>query len=345
MTPTPGQPLEYLPLVPVETLQRHRMHILTDTRYRAAARLLAALWREERKLPIGSYVAEDGQRHKLGSRIARKAGNAGGNFLSDKIFYLARRELMYREIGAMIDSERLACNLLSSMPLAFNLFAPMAQELVHASSVLNELFPIATANAQRVLFEHSPGRGDLKFLGDYSAFDLLIEYVDTNGCPGFVAIEVKLTEAMLEPVPDMLRPRYAELAEASGLFINHTTEVLRKNPCQQLFREHLLAQCLLDNHLYQEGHFTVIAPELNYHVWDALETYRLHLREVGEGKVRFSSFTLETLIETIRLCDPDHADALHHRYADWWKIDQEIEKHTPTFGLSKRTRKRTPEWP
>jgi hypothetical protein len=134
----------------------------------------------------------------------------------------------------MTDPERLACNLLSSAPLVFNLFAPMAQELLHASSALNELFPIATADVRRLLFEHSPGRGDLKFLGDYSAFDLLIEYVDSNRCPGFVAVEVKLTEAMTEPVPDMLRPRYAELAEACELFIDHAAEALRRNPLQQL---------------------------------------------------------------------------------------------------------------
>jgi hypothetical protein len=112
----------------------------------------------------------------------------------------------------MIDPERLACNLLSSAPLVFNLFAPLAQELLHASSALTELFP--TADARRLLFEHSPGRGDLKFLGDYSAFDLLIEYIDSNRCPGFVAVEVKYTEAMIEPVPDMLRPRYAENRKA-----------------------------------------------------------------------------------------------------------------------------------
>jgi len=173
----------------------------------------------------------------------------------------------------------------------------------------------------------------------------LIEYVDSDGCPGFVAVEVKYTEAMIEPVPDMLRPRYAELAEACELFVDHAAEALRRSPLQQLFREHLLAQSLLDNRLYHEGHFTVVAPELNYHVWDAIGAYQTYLRECVEGKVRFSSFTLETLIETIWLCDEVHANALHHRYADWWLIDQEIEKHAPTFGLKKRTRKTAPEWP
>jgi len=128
---------------------------------------------------------------------------------------------MYRELGAMIDAERVACNLLSSAPLVFNLFAPMAQELLHASSVLNELFPIATAHARRVLFEHRPARGSTTFLGDFSAFDLLVEYIDSNGCPGFVAVEVKFTEAMAEPIPTW-KPRYDELSEVRGLFIDLT---------------------------------------------------------------------------------------------------------------------------
>jgi hypothetical protein len=173
----------------------------------------------------------------------------------------------------------------------------------------------------------------------------LIEYVDSDGCPGFVAVEVKYTEAMIEPVPDMLRPRYVELAEACELFVDHAAEALRQSPLQQLFREHLLAQSLLDNRLYHEGYFTVIAPSLNCHVWDAVAAYQTYLRECVARKVRFSSFTLETLIETIRLCDQEHANALHHRYCDWWRIDAEIEKHALIFGLKKRMRKTVPEWP
>jgi len=114
----------------------------------------------------------------------------------------------------MIDAERVACNLLSSAPLVFNLFAPMAQELLHASSVLNELFPIATADARRVLFDHRPARGSTTFLGDFSAFDLLVEYIDSNGCPGFVAVEVKFTEAMAELARSNLRNKRAQLKEA-----------------------------------------------------------------------------------------------------------------------------------
>jgi hypothetical protein len=62
-------------------LKKHHVHEPLDPRFRAAARLLVSLWREEWGLPIGSHLGEDGKRRKLGSRISVTAGKAGGNFL------------------------------------------------------------------------------------------------------------------------------------------------------------------------------------------------------------------------------------------------------------------------
>ena len=61
----------------------HRRYVLKNIRYRirssavlilCSARLLQALWRKDRNLPIGSYVNEDGKRRKLGSRISEAVG-------------------------------------------------------------------------------------------------------------------------------------------------------------------------------------------------------------------------------------------------------------------------------
>jgi hypothetical protein len=160
MAPEFGKPIHQLPLIPADVLKKHRVHEPLDTRFRSAARLLQALWREDRDLPIGSYVNEDGKRRKLGSRISESAGRAGGNFLTPEIAHTARRETAYREIGALMDAERLATNLLSSMPLTFNLLAPWGHTLERASSYLIELLPAFTGAARQLLFEHSPGRGN-----------------------------------------------------------------------------------------------------------------------------------------------------------------------------------------
>jgi hypothetical protein len=126
--------------------------------------------------------------------------------------HTARRETAYREVGALIDTERLATNLLASMPLTFNLLAPRGHALERASSYLVELLlPAFTGAARQLLFEHSPGRGNPKFTGDYTAFDALIRYSECHGRNGFVAFEIKYSESMREPMPE-LKPRYDELS-------------------------------------------------------------------------------------------------------------------------------------
>jgi hypothetical protein len=80
---------------------------------------------------------------------------------------------------------------------------------------------------------------------------------------------------------------------------------------------------------------------LNPHVQVAAEAYQAQLREPEDGKVRFVNLTLEDVIETIRLSDAEHAEALHHRYCDFWLVDAELERNVPMFGLARpRTRQR-----
>jgi hypothetical protein len=172
----------------------------------------------------------------------------------------------------------------------------------------------------------------LTFTGDYTAFDALIRYSDFHGRNGFVAFEIKYSESMREPMPE-LKPRYDELSDGSGLLTDPAAAALRSNPLQQFWREHLLAQSMIDNGLYDEGYLVTIAPALNYyHVQDATEAYQAHLREPEDGKVRFVTLTLEDVIEVIRLSDPEHADALHRRYCDFWLVDGELELNAARFS-------------
>jgi hypothetical protein len=84
MAPEIGKPIHQLPLIPANILKKHCVHEPLDPRFRSAARLLQALWREDRDLAIGSHLGKDGKRRKLGSRISQTAGRTGGNFLTPK---------------------------------------------------------------------------------------------------------------------------------------------------------------------------------------------------------------------------------------------------------------------
>ena len=324
MAPDHLDPLPFVPLLPEELLRRHHIFEPLDHRFRSAARLLQAMWRQDRELPIGHYRVE-GKRKKLGSRISSAAARAGANFMMPAIAGLVRRECAYREPAAMIDEARLYGNLLSSMPLAFNLFGPLKLDLAFASRVLGELFPdLAGAQVRAVLFEHSPGRGNPALTGDHSAFDVLLRYEKPNGTKGFVAIEVKYSESCQEPVPS-IRPRYDDLAEVSGLFIEPRKPALKANPYQQLYREHLLAQSMLMRSDYDEGRFIVVSPQLNTLVAAAVAGYQAELKPAGEDQVGFASITLEDTIVALAMAgEEEYAARLYRRYADFALIDGEL---------------------
>ena len=323
----PREPNHRLPLLPDAILRRRHCLEETDSRFRAGARLMQALWREERGLPIGYHTDPNGRRRKLGSRVSVAAARSGANFLTPEVAHLVRRECVYREIGAFIDEHRLLGNLLSSQPMCFNLFAPLKLNLQLATGVLECLLPHFEGEVVQVLFEHSPGRGDPRYLADYSAFDALIQYRNPAGGRGFVAIETKFTESMQEPVPAP-RPRYDELSRSSQLYVDPDGPQLRSNPLQQLWREHLLAQAMLDQGLYDEGTFVLIAPTLNHLAQNAAGAYRCQLEAADLWQARFDNITLEHVIGAIEAAGaPEYARALHGRYCDWHQVDRQVDLH------------------
>jgi hypothetical protein len=340
MAPMSDEPLKYLPLIPDAVLKQHSCNEPFDTRFRSSARLLQSIIRENLGLSMGAYVPENGSKRKIGSMITERAGIAGANFLTPEIAHVVRREVAYREIGAMIEEERLYRNLLSSMPLVFNAFVPLKQNLVQATAFLHEIIPGFSGTVTQLLFEHSPGRGNPKFTADYSAFDVVFRYTTPEGRRGFIAAEVKYSESMRDQLAKS-RPRYDELSESCGLYIDPASQSLRNQPLAQLWREHLLAQSMIDTGLYDEGTFVFIAPEHNYHAQQAADLYAEHLVPANDGKARFHALSLEQVIEAIRLCDPDHAQALHRRYVDWKLVDGELELSWQQIGktLPKVSRK------
>lgn len=313
-----------IPVIPETVLKAHKVNEASDTRFKAAARLLQSLWRSDTGLPIGTHHSPDGKRRKLGSRINTTSARAGANFLSPEIANLARREVVYREVGAIIDQERLWTNLLSSQPLAFNLFGALKLNPDKANAFFRALFPDYVDRVEGIWFEHSPGRGDPAFTADHSAFDVFAPVITTTGESGFVAIEVKYSETMMEPVAQ-IKPRYDELSTTAQVFTDPTAQALREAPLQQLWREHLLSRVMVDNGLYGQGRFVVIHPAANTNCASAVRAYRQHLVSADPEVTGFQAITLEDSLSTLTdIGDQETASALRARYLDFARIDRAI---------------------
>ena len=130
-----------------------------------------------------------------GSQLTEKDGGDGLNVLTAGIWDLVQSRIAENHgIVTSSDIDRLKRNLLSSQPMCFNLFAPLADDLDLATRLVRTLPGLPSGiDVVRVEFEYRPGKKGL-FLGDGTLFDAFLEYERPGGVRGFVGIETKLTE-------------------------------------------------------------------------------------------------------------------------------------------------------
>lgn len=319
-------PLIRCPLVPDQILKDHNCFFEIDTRFRKAARLLQVLWLKDRNIEPGIHVRGEGDDAiimPLHSNLSTAAAAKGLNFLSPDIHAFVRHELIMREEGAAIDAERLYGNALSSMPMTFNIFAPLAMDLDLATRVFRSLFPDFVSKVEGFAFEHSPGRRLPRFLDDGTAWDLAVRVVTPDGEAATIYIETKLSEDMAGPAA-RLRPRYDEVSRESALFIDPESAMLRSLALEQLWREHMLAQLCVDQRLTSRALFVAIGPKLNRRVMAAFRCYQSELipdHDLDDNRVPFAPLTLEAMFTAIELAGAkDLANNLHARYADFERV-------------------------
>ena len=315
-------PLSRVPLVPQPILIEHDCFISTDTRYRAAARLRQALWRHDRGLPLGTIRPRDqpdAAFQALGSRIDENAGRRGSNFIFPAVYALVRREVALCEDGALIETERLSSNLLSSTALVFNLLGPLALDPELATAVFRSLLPSFVHAVEGIRFETSPGRGDPRFLADHTAFDAAISVITPDGEPATVFLEVKFTEGLSGPAAGT-RPRYDEVSMALGLFVDPNSPVLRTRAVEQFWRLHMLGGLAVRHGITPPALFVTIAPSLNRRVAAALALYTAELTSpvaTSHDHVGFTAVTLERFVSAIGDAGDDRSAAyLNDRYLD-----------------------------
>lgn len=309
--------------IPNDVLARHLVLVGADNAFQRRARLLQALWREQRKLPIGQHRGAP-----LGSRIeAAFARGTLANFLTERVRNVVRHFVLGagRSTDQLIDEDRLFSNLLSSQPLCFNLFGELTIDLDVATRVFRELAPGRVARVTGIVYEHSPGRGDARFTGDRSAFDVFVTYDSPAHTRGFFGIEVKYHEALGDPAVEH-RPRYDSVADGMACFVAER-ETLREPPLQQIWRNHLLAGALVASGVgFDEGTFVFLAPADNAACRRAIASYRRHLVMHDSLLV----WTLESVIKALRTATTaPWVDDLAARYLGFEAVDRLAAANEP----------------
>ncbi|ACA16007.1 hypothetical protein M446_1502 [Methylobacterium sp. 4-46] len=317
------RPLTRAPLIPEALLRQHACFILTDTRFRAAARLRQSLWRESvLGLPAGLHCT-GGSRAVvpalLGSTLRPADAANGLNFISSTVHQFVRRSLVLREEGALVHYDRLHRNLLSSEALTYNLFAPLALDLDLATAVFRQLLPAFVTRVTGIRFETSPGRHDPRYLNDGTAFDAALTVITPEGERATVFIEVKYGEGCTGAAATH-RPRYDEASREAALHHDPDSPALRSTLLEQFWRLHLLAQLAVRHGVTPRAHLLVLAPQLNRRVSAATSIYTTQLTDPGGSSpatTGFSALTLESFVSALAQAGGGaEAGYLWHRYLD-----------------------------
>lgn len=248
------------------------------TAWRQSARRHQSAWREAHGWPPGTQTRGRGRGDRLiGSRVDAASGADGANFLSQAARRAAEDRLARPEPLQTLNPHRLRCDLLSSMPMCFNLFGPLTDPGIAAAAVARWWPGFVPADAcVSVGFEWSPGRGNRNWLGDRTAFDAVI-WIDTpDGRRRLIGIETKYHEyptaapKRADPNGDQDGPgapsRYREVADAAEMFADPATvDTIAVQRVEQVWRDHLLALACrqLEPTKIIEVRYVLVAPAQN----------------------------------------------------------------------------------
>ena len=297
----------------------HTCEVADKSDFQRTARTLQSVWREEQGFEVGVYKTKSLER-LLGSTLVMPwAEESLANYITDTVRRVVREEVMdkAKSRGKLFGRPRIFNNLLSSQPLCFNLFGELSQDLELATAVFKDITSGRVQSVTSIEFEESPGRGDSKYTGDNSAFDVFVTFNTAGGGDGFIGIEVKYHENLVGGAATH-RPRYDEVADIMGCFDGEKLDRLKSQPLQQIWRDHLLAGALRSVGPYEDGFFVFLYPRDNPHCAGAITQYA----ECLTKRDTFEAWTLEDVTAGIkRHTGGDWVDAFYDRYLNFAKLE------------------------
>ncbi len=227
--------------------------VASDDARRRRFRALQSWYRQHHlQLPPG----EDKRGIVRGSMLPHDAPRSA-NFLSPAIHeYVEARVPVVVGEGGTLEQDRLFRNMLSSMPLCFNLFGAFRVFPISAARVLAAATGLDVASLTRVDVEWTPP-GDHP-LGDRTAFDAYVEYRNSRNDRCFFGVETKYTEPFSQR--EYRTERYDEVtASPSSGFVTGAADNLVAKHSNQLWRNAMLAVAVRERGGFAEGRVLVMA--------------------------------------------------------------------------------------
>lgn len=303
----------------------------SDNLFTAKARKLQSLWRVVNGLETG--IGPNKKSNYKG--IPTKYGNIitdgeinGKNFYFPETFEYAKWRVQNRLKDETIDAYRLFNNLLSSMPMAFNLFHPLmmlkAEKPALVDQMIREAFPGISSiyRVQEIGLEFIPTPIE-NYTYDKSAMDAFIRYQDREGNNYLIAIETKYTDNLGTNAASNQKHQLDVLCELE-LFTPEAINSIKESKIKisQIFRNFLMAETYGKVHGLKGVYSVVMAPADHPTTKKEIKSLQTQLNE--DVKERVFGMSLEEFTSVIRLhCEGKYLnwiDWFHDRYLNFAKV-------------------------
>lgn len=287
------------------------------------ARKLQSVWREENGLEMGigptrnSIDAKTGEPTYHGNMITDGEVN-GKNFYFPETFAYAKWRVQTRLKDETIDAYRLFNNLLSSMPMAFNLFHPLMMLKAENPALVDSLIRYAFPNipsiyrVQEIGLEFIPTPTE-NYTRDKSAMDAFIRFQDRVGENYLIAIETKYTDSLGTNTASNQKYQFDTIRELDMFTpeaINNTKN--GKLKVSQIIRNFILAEKYGKVQGLKRVYSVVMAPEDHPTTKNEIKSLLSQLNE--DASKRVFSLSLEDFTTAIRV----HCAGKYLTWIDWF---------------------------
>lgn len=298
----------------------------SDNAFTRKARLLQSMYRVEigEEEGVGPTRAS---KHKYGNMIS--GGEISGkNFLMKETFEYAKERVANKKENETIDGFRLFNNLLSSQPMAFNLFHPLM--------LLLKQNPAMVTPAVRLVFKNFPvfevtGIG-LEFIPtpienytkDKSAMDAYIRFMDNKGGKHIIAIETKYTDVLGVNEASHCEEQKQMLID-TGLFSPNFEKLLKEGKIKltQIYRNLLLTERYRVKEELKDSYSVVLSPKDHPSTEEEIRSVMEYLKPKFAYKL--SAVSLEDFVNAMIQYLPEYYaqvfEKFRERYLEFEKVN------------------------
>lgn len=287
----------------------------SDNAFTQKARLLQSMYRVEIGEKEGIGPTRTSKR-KYGNMIT--GGEVSGkNFLMKETFEYAKERVKNRKNGETIDEFRLFNNLLSSMPMAFNLFHPLMlllkQNPDKVTLAIKSVFKnIPISNVTEIGLEFIPTPTE-KYTKDKSAMDAYIKFLDDKGDKYIIAIETKYTDVLGVNEAQKCEEQKQMLIDTGlfddifkGLLIDHKIKLT------QIYRNLLLTERYRIVEGLKDSYSVVLSPKEHPSTEEGIRSVTTYLKP--EYAYKLSAITLENFVDTMILYLPEYYVQVYKKF-------------------------------